>query len=123
VTAIPVPGKSGGRYRIRKALEFQIEFLFPLTHSRKLCFQAGILLAQGFFHLRDGIIDHLSLAWTIASSSLSGLARVRPRLLSMKSFEKVQFQLADFAVGGNGLAVVDEGVAEASTSGPLRYAS
>ncbi len=22
------------RYRIRKALEFQIEFLFPLTHSR-----------------------------------------------------------------------------------------
>ena len=50
------------RYRIRKALEFQIEFLFPLTHSRKLCVQAGILLAQGFFHLRDGIIDHLSLA-------------------------------------------------------------
>src|SRR2546429_3657244 len=38
-----------------RSLEFQIEFLFPLTHSRKLCVQPGILLAQGFFHLRDGI--------------------------------------------------------------------
>ncbi len=31
------------RYRIRKALEFEIEFLFPLTRSRKLCVQADIL--------------------------------------------------------------------------------
>jgi hypothetical protein len=49
------------RNRIRKPFEFQIEFLFPLTHSGKLCAQAGILRAQGFFHPRDGIIEHLRL--------------------------------------------------------------
>src|SRR5207302_9483830 len=73
----------------------------------------------------DGTADFFQALWkwTIASSSLSGLARVRPRFLSIKSFEKVRFQLAGFAVGGNGLAVVDERAADASPSGPLRYAS